>query len=673
MATTTRSQTSVFLALTRASSRSRTVEEFCEAAFEALAAGLFVDRSAVLLFDSGGVMRFRASRGLSAAFRHAVDRHSLWTPDTPDPQPVAVADVRQESSLAPFWPALEADGIVGLTVIPLVSVERVIGMCMLCHETPRTLDVDELALASLVAAQVAFAVERSRTGDQARRSEEWLQFVLDAASMGVWDWDLTTNKVHWSANLERIHGLATGGFDGTFASYEREIHPDDRDRVLASIRRALAEGVPHNVEYRIVAPDGSVRWCEGKGQVEYQDGRPVRMTGVCMVVTPRKEAELEKLAAAEESSRLKDEFLATLSHELRTPLNAILGWAHMLESGLAPDKARRAIDVIGRNARLQAQLIEDVLDVSRIIVGKLELERIPLSVPQLLDAVVADESPGFTAKRIRFEQRIDADVGSIEGDPRRLQQVLSNVLSNAVKFTPEGGSIELDCAARPSSVEVRIRDSGEGIAPEFLPFIFDRFRQADSRTTRRHGGLGLGLAIARHLVEQHGGSICAESDGPGLGTMVTIRLPAAAAVWWASTHQGLSAPSPEELCLDDVTILVVDDQPDSREVVARMLEQQGARVQQCDSASSALEILESGSPVQLLIADIAMPDIDGYELIRRIRASGSELPAIAVTAIVRPSDRERALASGYAAYCPKPVDGASLAQVVRCVVSASEC
>jgi PAS domain S-box-containing protein len=673
MAMAADSQVTACLALTRAISRSRTVEEFYEAALDALATGLGVDRSSILLFDHDGVMRFKASRGLSAAYRRAVEGHTLWKPDTPDPQSVAVADVRQESSLAPFWPVLEADGIVGMTFIPLVNADRVIGKCMLYHATPRTLDVDELALASLVAAQIAFAVERTRTADQARRSEERLRFVLDATSMGIWDWDLTTNRVQWSDNLERIHGLAPGTFDGTFASYEREIHPEDRDRVLASAQRALSEGVPHDVEYRIVAPDGSVRWCEGKGQVEYQDGRPVRMTGVCMMVTPRKEAELERLAAAEESSRLKDEFLATLSHELRTPLNAILGWAHMLEGGLSPDKTRRAIDVIGRNARLQAQLIEDVLDVSRIIVGKLDVERIPLSVPQLVDAVVADESPAFSAKRIRFEKRIDAEVGSIEGDPRRLHQVLSNVLSNAVKFTPEGGSIALDCSARPASIEIQIRDSGEGIASEFLPFVFDRFRQADSRTTRKHGGLGLGLAIARHLVEQHGGSICTESDGPGLGTTVTIRLPATSPVWWASTLGALPEPSAEETRLDDVTILVVDDQPDSREVVARLLEQRGARVQQCDCAASALEILDSEAPVHLLIADIAMPDIDGYELIRRIRASGSELPAIAVTAIVRPSDRERALASGYAAYCPKPVDGASLAQVARCVVSASGC
>ena len=259
----------------------------------------------------------------------------------------------------------------------------------------------------------------------------------------------------------------------------------------------------------------------------------------------------------------------------------------------------------------------------------------------------------------------------IEGDPRRLHQVLSNVLSQRRQVHARRAVRSRWTARRTPGVDRDpVRDSGEGIAPEFLPFVFDRFRQADSRTTRKHGGLGLGLAIARHLVEQHGGSICAESDGPGLGTTVTIRLPAASPVRWASTLGALPGPSADEIRLDDVTILVVDDQPDSREVVARLLELRGARVQQCDSASSALEILDSEAPVHLVIADIAMPDIDGYELIRRIRASGSELPAIAVTAIVRPSDRERALASGYAAYCPKPVDGPSLARVVREVAAA---
>ncbi|HEX6974681.1 MAG TPA: PAS domain-containing sensor histidine kinase, partial [Vicinamibacterales bacterium] len=311
----------------------------------------------------------------------------------------------------------------------------------------------------------------------------------------------------------------------------KEIHPDDRARVYASIERALKEGVPHDVEYRLVAPDGTIRWCEGKGRVEFENGRPVRMSGVCVIVTRRKEAELARLVAAEESSRLKDEFLATLSHELRTPLNAILGWVHMLQVGELPEpRARQALDVIGRNARLQAQLIEDILDVSRIIIGKLEIERAPLAMPQLLDTVVAGITPAMTTKQLVFDVDVPATLPPIEGDAQRLHQVLNNVLSNAVKFTEPGGTIALRCHADERWLRIEIRDSGIGISPEFLPHVFDRFRQADSRSTRVNGGLGLGLAIAKHLVESHGGAIEARSEGLGTGTLVTISLPAAEAL-----------------------------------------------------------------------------------------------------------------------------------------------
>ncbi len=390
MPTTASSHNATCLGLTRAISKSRSVQEIYAAALDALGAGLGVDRASILLFDPDGVMRFKAWRALSDTYRQAVEGHTPWTPDSPDPQPIVNTDVRSDASLAAYGPTFEAEGIAAMTFIPLVSLDRVIGKFMLYYATPTGPTDDELQLAGVIAAQVAFAVERTRAEEQARRSEERLRFALDAASMGTWDWDLVTNSVRWSDNLATIHGLPPGTFDGTFASYEREIHPEDRGRVLASVQRALSEGVPHEVEYRLVAPDGTVRWCEGKGLVEYRDGRPVAMSGVCVMVTRRKEAELARLSAAEENSRLKDEFLATLSHELRTPLNAILGWVPMMQSGtLSSTRVQQAIDVIGRNARLQAQLIEDILDVSRIISGKFEIEPAPLAVPALLDTVVA--------------------------------------------------------------------------------------------------------------------------------------------------------------------------------------------------------------------------------------------------------------------------------------------
>jgi PAS domain S-box-containing protein len=666
MLTATTSPIATCLDLTTAISKSRTVEEIYDAALDALGAGLGVERASILLFDADGVMRFKAYRGLSDAYRRAVEGHTPWRPDSPDPQPIWVADVAMDRSFESYSATFATEGIAALAFIPLISHGRVIGKFMLYYGIPTPATTDVLQLAGVIAAQVAFAVVRTRTEQQVRRSAERLRFALDSASMGTWDWDLSTNVVEWSDNLARIHGLPDDGFDGTFASYEREIHPDDRARVHASIQRALNEGVPHDVEYRLVAPDGTIRWCEGKGRVEYEDGRPARMTGVCMMVTRRKEAEEAKLAAAEEASRLKDDFLATLSHELRTPLNAILGWVEMLQNtGLTAVRAKHAVDVIGRNARLQAQLIEDILDVSRIITGKLEIERAAVSVPQLVETVTSGIAPAADARHIRLECHVASELPPIEGDPKRLQQVLNNVLSNAVKFTPEHGSIKLTCDADDTWLNLKVQDSGVGIAPEFLPFVFDRFRQADSRTTRTHGGLGLGLAIARHLLELHGGEISAHSAGEEQGVTIWIRLPVNPTL--ANDQPGDTTSLVADVRLNGVTILVVDDQPDSREVLATLLEQHGARSMQTESAESALQILQRHR-VSLLIADIAMPNVDGYELMRRLRAAGDQTPAIAVTAFARSDDRRSALDCGYAAYLSKPIDGRHLARTVRSVV-----
>jgi PAS domain S-box-containing protein len=658
----------------RAISRTTTVDDIYTAALDAFEEGLGVSRASILLFDPDGVMRFKAHRGLSDAYRTAVEGYTAWAPESADPQPIVVGDVSREPSLAPYAAAIAAEGIAAMAFIPLVSAGRLMGKSMLYCDAPRDFSADELQLAVVIAAQVAFAVERTRAEACARRSEQRLRFALDAASMGTWDWDLSTQSVRWSENLERVHGLPPGTFDGTFQSYEQEIHPDDRERVLESIRRAVQDGVPHEIEYRIVAPDGSVRWVEGKGQVEYEDGRPVRMTGVCMMVTRRKEAELARLAAAEEASRLKDEFLTTLSHELRTPLNAIVGWVHMLQSSsLPPDRTRQAIDVIGRNARLQAQLIEDILDVSRIIAGRLDIDRLPLRLPQLIETAIGGVLPAANEKRIRVLKNIPGELPQIEGDPARLQQVFGNILSNAVKFTPDGGEIRITCGFDRDAVTIDVADSGVGIVPDFLPFVFQRFRQADSRSTRKHDGLGIGLAIARHLLEQHSGEIRALSDGPGRGTTMCIRLPIARglAPGAASRAGSDSRADGTALRLDGSTVLVVDDQADSRGMLAALLETCGAEVLQCDSAVSALERLGM-ERINLLVADIAMPGVDGYALIEQVRLTHGGLPAIAVSAYARAEDRSRALASGYNGYCAKPVDAPELLQTIRRVMSALE-
>jgi len=476
-------QVAVCLALTNAISRTRTVEEIYAAALDALSDGVGVARSAILLFDPDGVMRFKAHRGLSNTYRETVEGHTPWAADTADPEPVLVPDVSQDPSLAPFMPAFRSEGIAAMAFIPLVSLGRVIGKFMLYYAEPHVFTAEEQQLALVIAAQVAFSIERTRAEEQARRSEQRLRYALDAASMGTWEWDLRSNAVKWSASLERVHGLAPGSFDGTFSSYAQEIHPEDHDRVLTAVRQAIDGGKPYEIEYRIVTRSGAVKWVEGKGEVEYEGGRATRLSGVCRDVTRRKEAELARLAA-DEAGRLKDEFLATLSHELRTPLNAILGWVQILQAGdLSQERVRQAIDVIARNGRLQAQLIEDILDISRIISEKLDIERATVHVQGLVDATVAAMLPAARDKGIHISQQIADPLPVLEGDPKRLQQVLGNVVSNAVKFTPEGGRVEIRCKGGDGLVLIEVEDTGIGIDPDFLPFVFERFRQGDSRAT----------------------------------------------------------------------------------------------------------------------------------------------------------------------------------------------
>jgi PAS domain S-box-containing protein len=668
MLTIDNSKLSVCLTLTTAISRSRTTEQIYTAALDALESGLGVAQASILLFDSDRVMRFKAWRGLTDRYRAAVEGHTPWTPETGDAQPIVVSDVRDDPSLKPYLPTIQAEGIAAMSFIPLVSVGRVIGKFMLYYREPHALSAHDLQLAGVIAAQVAFAVERTRAEENARRSEERLRFALDAASMGTWDWSLPDNLVQWSDNLERLHGLPPGTFDGTFESYEREIHPDDRERVLLAARRAIELGVPYDVEYRMVAPDGTVRWVEGKGRVEYENSRPVRMTGVCMLITRRKEAELARLASAEETNRAKDEFLATLSHELRTPLNAILGWVQVLRNDGSPDRIGRPLDIIGRNARLQAQLIEDILDVSRIISGKLEMERVPAHAAQVVDNVINGLLPVAQAKQIVITRTVADHLPPMEGDPQRLQQAFNNIVANAIKFTPEGGTIAVTCRPWRAGTVVEVTDSGVGIAPEFLPHVFERFRQGDSRTTRKHGGLGLGLAIARFIIEEHGGTIEAESPGVDQGTTIRVVLPGANVSALDPRSSTVERCHPD-LCLEGTTVLVVDDQQDSGDLLVELLTRRGARVLGFTAATAVIGAIDR-TPTQLLIADIAMPDVDGYELIRRVRERHPRVPAIAVSAYARPQDRKRAIDAGYNAYCAKPIDAGQLLRTVRDVLAA---
>jgi signal transduction histidine kinase/CheY-like chemotaxis protein len=388
-------------------------------------------------------------------------------------------------------------------------------------------------------------------------------------------------------------------------------------------------------------------------------------------------------AEAETANRMKDEFLATVSHEIRTPLNAIIGWSHLLRSGRL-DKATtdRAIETIDRNAKSQAQLIEDILDVSRVITGKLRLNNEPVDISSVINAAIDSVQLAIDCKDLHLEVTLDPSARHTVGDANRLQQVVWNLLANAIKFTPSGGRIEVRVERAGENLQMQVSDTGQGIGSEFLPYIFDRFRQADGTTTRQHGGLGLGLSIVRHLVELHGGTITAHSDGAGKGATFVIHLPLAPTVTPAGKKQNQKlqtkraaessfAPLPQ---LDNVKVLLVDDDPDTLQILSVTLTESKAGVQRAASVAEALEILEWYEP-DVLVSDLAMPGEDGYSLIAKVRdiesTTGKHTPVIALTSYVRVEDRARALSAGFNMFVPKPVQPeelitaiASLAEVI---------
>jgi PAS domain S-box-containing protein len=586
--------------------------------------------------------------------------------------------------------------------------------------------------------------ERKRVEDEAQKAHQRLAFHVENSPLAVIEWDSDFRVSRWSASAERLFGWRPDEVLGKHVSDWHFVFDEDVDAVaqVTNRQRVGAEllGVLRNRNY---TRDGSILYCEWYNSVlRDEHGNLVSVLSLVLDVTVRELAEEERAALlarerdlrrqAEEADRLKDEFLATLSHELRTPLTSILGWATLIRNGEV-DRAtnlERALEIIERNARSQARLIDDLLDVSRIITGNLQLDVRPLNVAPIMETAIDALRPAADAKGIHIEIALDSKSCLVSGDPNRLRQVIWNLLMNAIKFTPRGGrvSLRLECfpgnagilpaSSSPPSptgshVRLIVSDTGDGISPEFLPYVFHRFRQEEGYISRKAGGLGLGLAVVRHLVELHGGAVSAESPGPGQGSIFTVELPLAtdrrdgnlleagegqnalarrstdgdrvsvAVVRSAIKNVGTAAEGPDLQAIPDrtrplsgVRVLLVEDDDDSRNLLSLVLNRFGAEVISTSSSTEALDSFMQKTP-DVVISDIGMAELDGYELIRKLRtlplqgsllpaessrqsAVSSQLPAlvpaIALTGYATIRDRDRALAAGYQLHMAKPVE-----------------
>jgi PAS domain S-box-containing protein len=504
------------------------------------------------------------------------------------------------------------------------------------------------------------------------RAARHLSALVDSSDDAIVSKDLNGIVLSWNPAAEAMFGFSVAEMIGQSI---RRIIPDDRqqeeDEVLARIRRG--DRVDHYETIRRRKDGTLVPISLTVSPIRQPDGTIVGASKIARDITDYKRAEEERarlLQIAREASRLKDEFLATLSHELRTPLNAIVGYVRMVQSGLMTgEKQTRAMDAVSRNVTSLAQIVEDVLDVSRIVSGKLRLELQAVELPDVIRHAVETVRPAAETKGLRLETLVDPFAAPVSGDPDRLQQVLWNLLSNGVKFTPRGGTVQIRLERVDSHVEVSVSDTGIGMAADFLPFAFDRFRQADSSIGRAHGGLGIGLAITRHLVELHGGRISVTSDGPGKGSTFRVELPIRSVQGGSRLAPPLSstAAAPLERLtvpeLSGVRILAVDDDRDALALVREILETTGATVATADSGQQALEAMERATP-DVLLADLGMPTMTGFELIDRVRRSDSaeirKIPAAALTAYARSEDRTRALRSGFQMHLAKPIDPSEL-------------
>ncbi|HEY7182044.1 MAG TPA: PAS domain S-box protein [Blastocatellia bacterium] len=530
--------------------------------------------------------------------------------------------------------------------------------------------------------------ERRRIEDELRSREEEFRLLFDLSAIGMAQ--VAPDGRYLRVNRKYCQMLGYSEEELLHLTIYDVTHPDDREASVVHMKSFFTGSEPeeHSIEKRYVRKDGASIWalinwtfvCDA-------EGRPLHSVANIQDITTRKQAEAEReelllreraaREAAEAGARSKDEFLAVVSHELRSPLNAILGYAALLRYGnLDAQKVKQAVDVIERSGKAQGRLIDDLLDTARIISGKLRLTVGPVDLASVIGEAVQTVHPAAEAKSVSLQANLPPEIGQITGDHARLQQIVWNLLSNAVKFTPGGGRVEVRLERMDPHICIIVSDTGKGIAPDFVPYVFDRFRQSDASSARRYGGLGLGLSLVKYLVELHGGTIDAASAGEGQGATFKVTLPVRAVATPIGEAEGAPVTAKSSRELAGARALVVDDENDARELLTSALRHYGADVVAVSSAAEAYAIITEAPPRErpnIMVADIGMPDEDGYGLIRRVReweqAHGAYIPAVALTAYGRVEDRMRALKAGFQMHVAKPVDPDELAIVITSLVS----
>jgi signal transduction histidine kinase/ActR/RegA family two-component response regulator len=697
------------------------------------------DAHAVWCFETSlPAWRIAWRSNLSDAFvADIVDWPGAPSPQVPFAGPLAARDVMIEPLLRTREARYTAEGITSLLAAPLRLGDENHGTVVAYYRRPAEFTDTDLRIATAFAniASAALSVTRlfeaqSHTRAAAQLAEQRARFLASAAAALVssLDYEAALRQVAQLAVPEiadwcsidlvdedgRVRRLAVAHADPHKVGLARmldELYPQDPaanygrthvirtcssvlvSRITDEMIRSAARDERHLAILREVSPRayicvplvaqgraiGALTLVSAESNREYTEADRRFVEDLAS----RAALAIENARAHEEArraNRVKDEFLATLSHELRTPLNAILGYTRMLRRGaVAPDRQGNALQVVERNAVALNQIVEDVLDVSRIVSGKIRLNVQPVALLPVVQDALATIAPAADAKGVRIDTAIDPAAGPVSGDPDRLHQVMWNLLSNAVKFTPLGGAVQVSVARSGTHVEIAVRDTGIGIAPEFLPHVFERFRQADSRFTRAHNGLGLGLAITRHLVELHGGAITAASDGDGAGATFCVRLPAGAT--HPETAPGparpparaaLDAASGPVASLSGVHVMAVDDEPDALELISELLSSAGARVTPASSAAAALALLDEQRP-DVIVTDVGMPDMDGHQFVAHLRQMRDpamrDVPVATLTGYARSEDRVRALQSGAQLHLVKPVDPAALVAAVLALAS----